>query len=125
MTMPKRNRSMLNIRRDIQGWSVRLVRGGEEYSKYFAFSNGGERKSLAAAKKWRDAKWEELGPRVWRTGPNKSRAVNNSSGTIGVSKNKYGRWVAFWNEEGKQHFKTFKTKREAVAHRKLKSQPEQ
>ena len=76
------------------------------------------RKSLQLAKQWRDDKLKQLGPRKWRKGPNKSKATNNTSGTIGVSKNPYNRWVASWNEEGKQKFKTFRTKREAVAHRK-------
>ncbi|TWU07520.1 hypothetical protein [Stieleria varia] len=109
---------MTNIRREADGWAVRIVRSGKEHSKYFRFSNGGVRKSLAIAKEWRDAKLSELGPRRWRSGPKKSRASNNSSGVTGVAKNKYGRWVAFWNEDGKQRFKTFRTKREAVEHRK-------
>ena len=109
---------MQNIRREENGWVVRLVRDGEEYSKYFRFSNGGVRKALARAKRWRDKKFKELGERKWRTGPNRSKPVNNTSGTIGVSKNPYNRWVASWNEDGKQRFKTFRTKREAVAHRK-------
>lgn len=109
---------MTNIRKAEDGWIVRFVRDGEEYSKYFRFSNGGVRKSRADAIKWRDAQLAKLGPRKWRTGPNRARATNNSSGIIGVSKNKYGRWVATWNEDGKQYFKTFRTKREAVAHRK-------
>ena len=109
---------MQNIRRESNGWVVRLVRKGTEHSKYFRFSDGGVRKSLARAKKWRDKKLKELGQRKWRTGPNKSKPINNTSGTIGVSKNPYNRWVASWNEDGKQRFKTFRTKREAVAHRK-------
>jgi uncharacterized protein YgiB involved in biofilm formation len=114
--------NMINIRRDVNGWIVRLVRDGEEYSKYFRFSNGGIRRSRAAAIRWRDARMRQLGERQWRTGPNRSKPVNNTSGVIGVSKNKYGRWVAAWNEEGKQRFKTFKTKREAIAHRKAQTE---
>ena len=110
--------SMLNIRRETNGWVVRFMRDGREYSKYFRFSDGGIRKSQMRAKKWRDAQMKKLGPRQWRTGPNRTRPVNNTSGVIGVSKNKYGRWVASWNEDGKQRFKTFPTKREAIAHRK-------
>ena len=109
--------NMLNIRREINGWVVRLVRDGEEHSKYFRFSDGGVRKSLAKAKKLRDQKLKKLGPRRLRTGPNRAKPTNNTSGIIGVSKNKYNRWVAAWNEDGKQHFKTFKLKREAVAYR--------
>lgn len=59
----------------------------------------------------------ELGERKWRTGPRK-RAVNNTSGTIGVSRNVYGRWVATWQEDGRQRFKSLKTKKEAIAYRK-------
>lgn len=109
--------SMLNIQRGPDGWVVRIVRDGEEYSKYFRFSNGGIRKSLARAKAWRDARFRQLGPRQWRKGPRK-KATNNTSGTTGVSKNPYGRWVATWQEDGRQRFKTFRTKREAIAHRK-------
>ena len=112
---------MTNIRKEAQGWVVRLVRDGCEYSKYFRFSNGGVRKSLERAKRWRNARLRELGERQWRRGPNTSKATNNTSGTIGVSKNKYGRWVATWNEDGKQRFKTFEKKREAVAHRKMQA----
>lgn len=114
-------RALQNIRKEANGWVVRLVRDGEEYSRYFRFSNGGVRQSLAEAKKWRDQLFEELGPRQWRTGPNRKRPTNNTSGIIGISKNKYNRWVAAWNEDGKQRFKTFKTKREAVAHRKAQA----
>lgn len=111
-------KSMTNIRRESFGWVVRLVRNGEEYSKHFRFSNGGVKASLAAAKKWRDAQIKKHGERRWRSGPNSSKPTNNTSGVIGVSKNKFGRWVASWSEDGKQHFKTFPTKKEAVAHRK-------
>lgn len=109
---------MMNIRREAAGWVVRFVRDGEEYSKYFRFTDGGIRKSREKAIKWRDQQMRSLGPRTWRTGPNRSKATNNTSGVIGVSKNKYGRWVSTWNREGKQYFKTFATKREAIAFRK-------
>lgn len=108
---------LLNISRGSAGWSVRIVRDGEQHSKYFRFSDGGVRASLANAKRWRDKKFRELGERKWRKGPRR-RAVNNSSGTVGVSKNVYGRWVATWQEQGIQRFKTFKRKSEAIAHRK-------
>jgi len=107
-----------NIRKETNGWVVRLVRDGEEYSRYFRFSDGGVRKSLQRAKRWRDQQFAKLGPRQWRTGPNMAKPINNSSGTVGVSKNRYNRWVASWNLNGKQHFKTFRTKREAIAYRK-------
>lgn len=110
---------MTNISRDSAGWSVRIVRDGTQHSKYFRFSDGGIRASLARAKRWQDRQLRELGQRQWRKGPRK-RATNNSSGVTGVSKNVYGRWVATWQEEGVQRFKTFKTKKEAVAHRKAK-----
>lgn len=107
----------LNISRGPEGWTVRIVRNGEQHSKYFRFSDGGIRKSLAEAQEWRDAKIKELGERQWRKGPRK-KPTNNTSGVTGVSKNFFGRWVATWQEEGVQRFLTFKTKREAVAHRK-------
>ena len=106
-----------NITRGPDGWTVRIVRVGEQHSKYFRFSESGIRKSLAAAKRWRDARLRELGKRQWHSGPRK-RSSNNTSGTTGISKNVYGRWVATWQEEGVQRFKTFKTKKEAIAHRK-------
>ena len=102
------------------GWTVRIVRNGQQHSKYFRFSNGGEEKSLARAKRWRNQKLRELGQRQWHTGPRK-KASNNTSGITGVSKNVYGRWVATWQEDGVQRFATFKTKKEAVAHRKSKT----
>lgn len=111
-----------NIRREEAGWVVRLVRDGIEHSKYFRFTDGGIKKSFEKAKKWRDKMYRQHGERTWRTGPNFSKPTNNTSGVVGVSKNKYGRWVAAWNEEGKQYFKTFKTKREAIAHRKAQEQ---
>ena len=111
--------SRTNISRESAGWSVRIVRNGQQHSRYFRFSNGGVQVALSRAKRWRDKKLRELGQRQWRTGPRK-RAINNTSGTVGVSKNVYGRWVATWQEEGRQRFKTFKTKREAIAHRKEK-----
>lgn len=107
-----------NIRKEVAGWVVRFVRDGEEYSKYFRFSNGGVRKSKLLAERWRDEQLKKLGPRQWRKGPDRTKPSNNTSGTIGVSKNRYNRWVASWNEDGKQFFKTFRTKREAIAHRK-------
>lgn len=109
-----------NINRGPNGWTVRIVRAGVEHSKYFRFSDGGIKKSLAAAKKWRDSQLKKLGPREWKKGP-RAKATNNTSGITGVSKNAYGRWLATWQEDGKQRFKTFRTKREAVAHRKDKT----
>ncbi len=108
---------LANITRGPDGWTVRIVRNGEQHSRYFRFSDGGIRKSLAKAKKWRDQQIRKLGERQWRKGPRK-KAVNNTSGTTGVSKNTYGRWVATWQENGVQRFKTFRTKAEAVNHRK-------
>jgi len=106
-----------NLDRGPQGWVVRIVRDGVAHTKYFRFSDGGVRKSREAALRWRSKKLRELGERQWHKGP-RARASNNSSGVTGVSKNVYGRWVATWQENGKQRFKTFKMKREAVAFRK-------
>ena len=108
-----------NISRDAAGWSVRIVRNGHQHSKYFRFSKGGVRKSLARAQRWRDDQIGKLGERKWRSGPRK-KPTNNTSGTVGVSKNVYGRWVATWQEEGRQRFKTFKTKKAAIEHRESK-----
>ena len=110
-----------NITRDEAGWSVRIVREGVQHSKYFRFTDGGIRASLARAKRWRDKKLRVLGERQWRKGPRK-KAVNNTSGTVGVSRNVYGRWVATWQEEGRQRFKSFKLKKEAIAHRNAQLQ---
>lgn len=96
---------------------MRIVRDGVQHSKYFRFSDGGVRKSLKDAQQWRDKMIRKLGERQWRSGPRK-KASNNSSGVTGVSKNVYGRWVATWQEDGRQRFKTFKFKKEAIAFRK-------
>lgn len=109
---------LTNISRGPEGWTVRIVRDGQQHSKYFRFTDGGIRKSLANAKRYRDQKIRQLGERSWHSGPRK-RATNNTSGVTGVSKNLYGRWVATWQEDGRQRFKTFGTRKEAVAHRKL------
>lgn len=110
---------LTNINRNPEGWLVRIVRDGVEHSKYFRFSEGGIRKSLERAKKYRDKLVKKLGPRTWKSGPRR-KASNNTSGTTGVSRNHYGRWVATWQEDGRQRFKTFRTKREAIVHRKAK-----
>ncbi|MFN3192716.1 MAG: hypothetical protein ACE361_19545 [Aureliella sp.] len=110
---------LTNIQRGSQGWVVRIVRDGEEYSKYFRFSDGGVRKSQKEAIAYRDELLRKIGPRTWKSGPRK-KATNNTSGITGVSKNMYGRWVATWQEGGKQRFKTFKYKKEAIAFRKAK-----
>ena len=109
---------MQNIRKDENGWIVRFERKGQEYSKYFRFSNGGIRKALTMAKAWRDEQLVKLGPRKWKSGPNKAKPINNTSGIVGVSKNRYNRWVAAWKEDGIERFKTFRTKREAVSDRR-------
>ena len=108
---------LANITRGSDGWTVRIVREGHQHSKYFRFSNGGVRKSLARAQRWRNAKLREVGERQWRKGPRK-KASNNTSGVTGISKNVYGRWVATWQEDGVQRFKSLKTKKEAIAYRK-------
>lgn len=110
-----------NINRGESGWTVRVVRDGVEYSKYFRFSDGGIRASYSQAEKYLEELLAELGPRQWRKGP-RAKASNNSSGVTGVSKNIHGRWVATWQEDRKQRFKTFKTKRAAIEHRKQKIQ---
>lgn len=119
--MSKMNNSK-NITRGPDGWTVRIVRNGQQHSKYFRFSDGGIRKGLARAQQWRNEQLEQLGQRQWRKGPRR-KATNNTSGTTGVSKNVYGRWVATWQEEGLQKFKTFRTKKDALTHRKTKVQP--
>ncbi len=111
---------MTNINRGPEGWLVRIVRDGEEHCRYFRFSKGGKTRSLTEARRWRDRQLKKLGPRQWKAGPRK-KASNNTSGVTGVSKNKFGRWVATWQEDGYQRFKTFSTKREAVAHRQAQT----
>ena len=111
------NKNMTNINVGADGWLVRIVRDGEEHSKYFRFSDGGKRKALSQARAYRDRLYKKLGPRQWRSGPRK-RACNNTSGVTGVSKNKFGRWVATWQEDGRQRFLTFEKKTAAIKHRK-------
>jgi hypothetical protein len=110
-------KKLANITRGSEGWTVRIVRDGYQHSKYFRFSDGGIRASLARATRWRDRTLRDVGERQWRKGPRK-KASNNTSGVAGISKNPYGRWVATWQENGVQRFKTFQTKKEAITHRK-------
>lgn len=106
-----------NISEGPAGYTVRFVRDGNEFSKYFRFSDGGKRAALRSAKAFRDQQLKKLGPRAWKKGPRK-KSSNNTSGYTGISKNVYGRWVATWQQDGKQRFKSFRLRRDAIAHRK-------
>jgi hypothetical protein len=106
-----------NISRGTQGWTVRMVSDGIEYSRYFRFTDGGIRKSLASVKRWCEKLLRDVGERRRTTGPRK-KAPNNSSRVNGVSRSKSSQWFAIWQEHCVQRFKAFATKRGAIAYRK-------
>jgi hypothetical protein len=99
------------------GWWVRFKRKGEKFNQFFSDNiYGSEKKSLEAAKLYRDAIEKELG--IAKVNPGVGGA-KNKSGTIGVSraisisKKSYGTytyyfWQAHWTDKsGKRHSKKF------------------
>jgi len=103
---------------DSLGYQVRVVRNGDEHSRYFSFAVwGGKKKALDAAVNWRDMMKARLGePRRFE-----GEARNNSTGVRGVSKvihedKRRGhsnlRYQVTWTkEDGKQAARTFQVGR--------------
>lgn len=84
------------------GFQVRLQRRGIKYGKFFADGvHGHPKKSLQAARQWRDALLEEIADRARIC----ERSQRNSSGVVGVSKitvvaangSSYHFWQATWS----------------------------
>jgi hypothetical protein len=78
---------------------------GTEYQKVFAL-NGGERKALAKARKWRKEKLREIQDLPEANNPLKRMQSNNTSGITGVRRGKTA-WSATWVEDGKQMHRSF------------------
>ncbi|TWU38771.1 AP2 domain protein [Novipirellula aureliae] len=103
------NRNITRIDRDSSGgYLVRVMRKGKKTSKFFSdIENGGKKKSLTAAKAFRD----ELESKMASYTPKELSKImrsNNTSGVVGVrlveevdhrwpSKPKYLYWVAQWS----------------------------
>lgn len=75
------------------------------YQKVFTLS-GGERKALAAAKRWRKARLREVQASPEAQNPLKKMMKNNTSGITGVQRRKTA-WSATWVENGKQFHRSF------------------
>lgn len=100
------------------GYQVRVVRNGEEHSRYFSFAVwGGKRRALDAAVNWRDMTKAKLGePKRFE-----GEARNKSTGVRGVSKvihqdKRRGhsnlRYQVTWTKEnGQQAARTFQVGR--------------
>ena len=73
---------------------------GTEYQKVFALK-GGERKTLARARRWRKEKLREIQNSPEAQNPLKRMQSNNKSGIAGVRRGKTA-WSATWTENGKQ-----------------------
>lgn len=80
-----------------------------EYQKVFSFS-GGERKTLAQARKWRKEKLREIQNSPEAANPLKRMQSNNKSGIVGVRRGRTAWsevWSATWTENGRQFHRSF------------------
>jgi len=80
-----------------------------EYQKVFSLG-GGERKALAAARRWRKERLREIQNSPAAENPLKKLMKNNTSGIAGVRRGKTAWsevWSATWNENGKQFHRSF------------------
>ena len=92
-----------------KGIRVYLKFKDTEYQKVFAFK-GGERKTLAQARRWRKEKLREIQNSPEGANPLKRMQSNNKSGIVGVrrGKTKWSEtWSATWTENGKQFHRSF------------------
>ncbi len=76
-----------------------------EYQKVFSLG-GGERKALAAARRWRKERLREIQNSPEAQNPLKKLMKNNTSGITGVRRGKTA-WSATWVENGKQIHRSF------------------
>ena len=76
------------------------------YQKVFSLSDGGQRKALAKARRWRKEKLREIQNLPEAQNPLKRKQSNNTSGITGVRRGKTA-WSATWTENGKQFHRSF------------------
>lgn len=82
-----------------------------EYQKVFSLGrNGGTRKALAKARRWRKEKLREIQNSPEAQNPLRPIQANNKSGIVGVRRGKTAwsaTWSATWTENGKQFHRSF------------------
>jgi hypothetical protein len=98
-----------NITRQVDAWSVHVIRAGQSYTGWFADAVwGGERKALVAAQRFRDHLLLRIDPdtRVRRVTP---KGTHSKTGVVGVNLEphvvegrRYERYVAHWSDEDGQ-----------------------
>lgn len=76
-----------------------------EYQKVFSLG-GGERKALAAARRWRKEKLREIQNSPEASNPLKKLMKNNTTGIAGVRRGKTA-WGATWVENDRQIHRSF------------------
>lgn len=77
-----------------------------EFQKVFSIKEGGERKAIAAAKKWRKERLREIQSMPEAQNPLKKKMSNNTSGITGVQRRETA-WIATWVENGKEFHRSF------------------
>lgn len=120
---PRRNISRVEAKSDAGrtygGWEVRIQRRGRKTAKYFGDNLfGGQRKSLLAAKEFRDSleqAWQKYTVKELARKP----SIRNRSGVVGVRRHKqidsrgdyefhYWYWVAQWTDgHGRRRTRSF------------------
>ncbi|HEX8289336.1 MAG TPA: AP2/ERF family transcription factor [Pyrinomonadaceae bacterium] len=88
-----------------KGIRVYLKFKDTEYQKVFSFV-GGERKTLARARRWRKEKLREIQNSPESQNPLKRIQSNNRSGISGVRRARTA-WSATWTENGRQFHRSF------------------
>ena len=97
---PNQNISRIDIEgapgtKGTHGHQVRIMRRGKAVSKFFSDSlHGGKRKSLLAARDYRDSLVNKLGPTD--TGPHQEPSSRNTSGIVGVRRREAMRDTTNW-----------------------------
>ncbi|MGI8495801.1 MAG: AP2/ERF family transcription factor [Pyrinomonadaceae bacterium] len=89
-----------------KGIRVYLKFKDTEYQKVFGLNDGGERKALARARRWRKERLREIQNSPEAQNPLKKMMKNNTSGITGVRRGKTA-WSATWVENGKQVHRSF------------------
>ena len=92
-----------------KGIRVYLKFKDTEYQKVFGLS-GGERKALAAARRWRKERLREIQNLPEAQNPLRKTQSNNKSGITGVRRGKTAWsevWSATWTENGTQFHRSF------------------